>query len=212
MATQPVAAQLAPVVQLEDVLIALAPRCARVRGQGEVDALASQGLAERLAERRRLPCQHVLGPSMTTASLPEPAHDLGHLHSDRPAAEDEQAPWHGLHRGRLAAGPDTVELTKAGNGRYDRIGAVCKHHVVGRVAHAVDLDDARARKPAVAAQQVDAVIRQPALVAGVGEVGDHEVAPRERRLDVDLGARRRLACPVGGLARPQQRLRRTQAQ
>ena len=63
-------------------------------------------------------------------------------------------------------------------------------------------------EPAAAAQQVDAVVRQPALLPGVGVVGDHEVAPRERRLDVDLRGRRRLARAVHRLARPQQRLRR----
>ena len=80
--------------------------------------------------------------------------------------------------------------------------------MVGGVAHAVDLDDARAGEPAGAAQQVDAVVGQPALLSGVGVVGDHEVAPGERRLDVDLGARGRLARPVDRLARAQQRLRR----
>ena len=60
----------------------------------------------------------------------------------------------------------------------------------------------------LAPQQVDAVVGKPPLLAGVGPVGDHEVAPGERRLDVDLGARRRLAGALDRLARPQQRLRR----
>ena len=51
---QPVAAQLAAVVELEDVVVALAPRGGRVRRQDQLDALATQDLAERLAERRRL--------------------------------------------------------------------------------------------------------------------------------------------------------------
>ena len=34
------------------------------------------------------------------------------------------------------------------------------------------------------------LVGQPALLPGVGVVGDHEVAPGERRLDVDLGGRR----------------------
>ena len=50
------------------------------------------------------------------------------------------------------------------------------------------------------------LLGQPALLPGVGVVRDHEVAPGERRLDVDLGARRRLARPVHRLAGPQQRL------
>ena len=49
---------------------------------------------------------------------------------------------------------------------------------------------------------------QPALLAGVGVVRDHEVAPGERRLDVDLRGRRRVARGVHRLAGAQQRLRR----
>ena len=205
---QPVAAQLAPVVELEDVVLAVAPRGGRVRGQHELDALAAQNLAERLAQRRRLAGEHVLGHVDDHRLAAEPAHGLRHLDADRPAAEDQQAARNGLHRGRLAVGPDALELAQARDRRHDRIGAVREDHVVGGVAHAVDLDDARAGEPAGAAQQVDAVIGQPALLSGVGVVGDHEVAPGERRLDVDLGGRGRLARPVDRLARPQQRLRR----
>jgi hypothetical protein len=46
-------AQLAPVVDLEDVLFALVARSDRVRGQDELDALAAQCLSERLTQRRR---------------------------------------------------------------------------------------------------------------------------------------------------------------
>ena len=52
------------------------------------------------------------------------------------------------------------------------------------------------------------MLGQPALLAGVGVVGDHEVAPGERRLDVDLGGGGRLAGGVHRLARTQQRLGR----
>ena len=79
--------------------------------------------------------------------------------------------------------------------------------MLGGVAHAVDLDDPGPGEPPAAAEQLDAVIGQPALLAGVGVVGDHEVTPGERRLDVDFGARGGLARPVDRLARPQQRLR-----
>ena len=66
--------------------------------------------------------------------------------------------------------------------------------VLGRVAHAVDLDRARCRRAGrLPRSSVDALLGQPALLPGVGVVGDHEVAPGERRLDVDLGGRRRLA-------------------
>ena len=52
------------------------------------------------------------------------------------------------------------------------------------------------------------LIRQPALLTGVGVLGDHEVPPRERGLDVDLRGGRRVARLVDRLARAQQRLGR----
>ena len=97
---------------------------------------------------------------------------------------------------------------QARNRRHDRIGAGGDDDVLGRIDDAVDLDAAHSGEPAGAADQVDALARQPALLAGVGVVRDHEVAPGQRRLDVDLRARRRLAGRVHGLARAQQRLRR----
>ncbi len=138
----------------------------------------------------------------------EASHGLRQLDADRPGAEDEEAARYGLHAGRLAVGPDAVELAETRDGRNDRICAVCEDDVFGRVAHAVDLNDARPREPAAAAQQVDAGACQPALLAGVGVVGDHEVTPGERRLNVDLRARRRVARGMHGLAGAEQRLRR----
>ena len=116
---QPVAAQLAPVVELEDVVVAVAPRGGHARGQRELDAVAAQDLAERLAERRGLPGEHVLGPVDHDHLAAEPAHGLRHLDPDRPAAQDEQAARDGLHGGRLAAGPD-ARRARAGPGRAGR--------------------------------------------------------------------------------------------
>ena len=78
----------------------------------------------------------------------------------------------------------------------------------GGVAHAVDLDRARPREPAGAAQQVDTRAREPAFLARVGIVRDHEVTPREDRVDVDLRARRGLARVVRRFTGSQQRLGR----
>ena len=136
----------------------------------------------------------------------EATHGLRHLDADRPSAQHEQAARNGLHTGHLAVGPDALELAQAGDRRDDRVGAVREHDVVGGVALAVDLDDPGPGEPAAAAQQVDAVVGQPALLAGVGVVGDHEVTPGERRLDVDVGARRGLARGMHRLAGAQQRL------
>jgi hypothetical protein len=128
------------------------------------------------------------------------AHDLRHFHADGAAAEHEQAARDGLHAGRLAAAPDALQLAQARDGRHHRSGAGRHDDVSGGVAHATDLDHARAREPAVAAQQVDAVVLQPALLAGVGVAGDHEVTPGERRLHVDPRAGRRLARGVDRFA------------
>ena len=85
---------------------------------------------------------------------------------------------------------------------------VATHDMLGGVANAVDFDRAGPGEPAAAAKQVDAVVRQPALLAGVGVVRNHEVAPGQRRRDVDLRRRRRVVGAVRGLARAQQRLGR----
>ena len=73
---------------------------------------------------------------------------------------------------------------------------------------AVYVDDPHTCEAPVAAKQVDATLREPALLTGVRVVRNHEVAPRERGADVDFGLRRRLAGTVDGLARTQQGFRR----
>jgi hypothetical protein len=207
---QLLAAQLAPVVELEHVLLALAlaPRRARVRREDQLDAFVAKHFAERLAQRSRLAREQVVGHVDYDRLAAEPAHGLTHLHADRAAAEDQEPPRHSRHRRHLAVAPDALQLAQSRHRRHYRVGPVREHHVIGCVAHAVDLDRARSREPTAAAQQIDAVIGQPFRRPLVGVVGDHEVAPRERRLDVDLGARRRLARAVHRLARAQQRLRR----
>ena len=184
---QAVAAQLAAVVELEDVVVAVAPRAGRVRAEDELDAVAAQDLAERLAQRRGLAGEQVLGALDERHLAAEAADGLGHLDADRPAAEDEQPARDRLHAGRLAVGPDAVELAQARDRRDDRVGAVGEHDVLGGVAHAVDLDRAGARRAGRcrAAGRCRCSASQRSC-PGVGVVGDHEVAPRERGLDVDL--------------------------
>ena len=167
-----------------------------------------ENLAERLAQGSRLPPEHVLGHVDDHRLAAESADGLRHLHPDRTAAQDEQAPRDGLHAGDLTIGPDALELAEPGDRRHHRIGAVGEHDMIGGVARTVDLDGARAGQPARAAEQVDAVVRQPLLLAGVGVVGDHEIAPGQRRLDVDLGFARRLVRGVSRLAGAQEGLRR----
>ena len=80
--------------------------------------------------------------------------------------------------------------------------------MVGRVLDAVDLDHPGPGEPPAPADQIDPVVGQPSLLSGVGVVGDHEVAPGQRRLDVDLGAGGGIARRVDRFAGAQQRLRR----
>ena len=65
----------------------------------------------------------------------------------------------------LAVRPDAVELAQARDRRHERFGAGRQDDVPGGVPHPVDLDHARPGEPAAAAQQVDAVVLQPALLA-----------------------------------------------
>jgi hypothetical protein len=201
-------AQLASVVELEDVVLALASRRARVRGQDELDALTAQHFAERLTERRRLAPEHVLGHVGHRHLAAESTNGLRHLHADRPATEDQQTAGNGLHGGHLAVAPNAVQLAQARHGRHDRIGTVRENHMIRGMAHTVDLHDPRAGEPPAAAQQLDAAIGKEALLASVGVFGDDEVTPGERRLNIDLGARGGLARAMDRLTRPQQRLRR----
>ena len=129
---QPVAAQLAAVVEDQHVVVAVAPGRDRLHAEDQLDAVPSQLLAEGVAERRGLAGQHVLGPLDQGHVAAEPAHDLGHLGADRAAAEDQQVTRHGLHAGHLAVGPHAVELAQPGDGRDDRIRAGRHHHVRAR--------------------------------------------------------------------------------
>jgi hypothetical protein len=100
--------------------------------------------------------------------------------------------------------PHTPSSSLSRDRGHDRISAVGEDHVVCGVAHAVDLYHARTGKASGAAQQVDALIGQPAFLSGVGVVRDHEVAPRQRRLDVDFGSGGGRAGGMDRLTGPQQ--------
>ena len=158
---QPVAAQLAAVVELEDVVVAVTPRRARVHAEHELDAVAAQHLAERLAERRGLAGEHVLAAVDERDLAAEAAHGLRHLDADRPAAEHEQPARDRLHAGRLAVRPDAVELAQTRHRRHDRLGAGRHDDVLGACGGPRRPRPRRARRAGRAAQQVDAVVRQP---------------------------------------------------
>ena len=154
---QAVAAQLAAVVELQHVVLAVAPRGGRLRHRAR---------ARRPSRRSTSPSASPSGAgsrgSTWSAALDqrdlaaEPAHRLRHLDADRPAAEHEQPARDGLHAGHLAVRPEPVELAQSRDRRHDRVGAGRHDDVLGGVALAVDLDHAGPGQPAAAAQQVDA--------------------------------------------------------
>ncbi len=138
----------------------------------------------------------------------QPAHGLSHLDTDRPTADDQQAARDGLHAGHLAVGPDTVQLAQARDRRHDRIRAGRQHHMRRRVTPAVDLDHAGPAQAPGAADQVDALARQPGLLPGVGVVRDHEVAIGQRARDIHSRGGSHLPRLTHRLAGAQQRLGR----
>src|SRR3954463_13785544 len=85
-----IAAQLAAVVEREDVVVAIAARLGRVDAQVELDPVAAQRPREGLAERGRLGGQPPLRALEQRHLAAEAAHDLGELHAYRAAAEHEQ--------------------------------------------------------------------------------------------------------------------------
>jgi hypothetical protein len=76
---QAVAAQLAAVGDPEDVVLAVAARGARRGAEDELDPVAAQALAERLAQRRRLARRHAPGPLDEHHFGSAAAGDLRHL-------------------------------------------------------------------------------------------------------------------------------------
>src|SRR5215211_275594 len=81
--TPPIAAQLAAVVELEDVVVAVAARRRGVGRQHDLDAVAAQHLAEGVAEGRRLAREQMPGPVDDRHLSAQAAHRLGHLDADR---------------------------------------------------------------------------------------------------------------------------------
>ena len=204
---QMITAQLPSILQSQDEVIAVAGRRGRLHPEHELDSVPSQRLTQRLAQGRRLPREHALGP-LDERHLPaQTTHDLCELDTGRPASEHDQPSGHGLHPGRLVRAPDAVELSQAGNRGDDRIGAGGQDDMVGGVAHAVDLDHSRPGEATATAQQVDPSVRQPLRSCSVGVVRDHEVAPIKRRLHVDVSLGARLTRAVHRLPGAQQRLR-----
>ena len=87
----------------------------------QLDSVPAQGLAERLAQRRRLAGKHTLGALDEHRLAAETPHDLRNLDACGPATQHEQAAGDSLLARRLAGAPDALELTESRDRRHDRI-------------------------------------------------------------------------------------------
>ena len=191
---QAVAAQLAAVVELEDVVLAVAPRGGRVRRRG-------RARCRRGAGPRRAPRPAARARARSTCSAPSTSATSPPRRRTACAISTPTGPPPSTSRRRgTAFMPVTSRLvqTPSSSRRPGIGGTIGSAPFASTTCSAVWRTPSTSTtpgpgEPAGAAQQVDAVVRQPALLAGVGVVGDHEVAPGQRGLDVDLGARRRLA-------------------
>src|SRR6478752_2112132 len=181
-----VAAYRPAVVEGQNVIGPVASSAGDVRSEDELDAVPAQDLAERATQLFGFARQHPLGAGDQDHLAAETTDRLGHLDADRPAADDHQATRDCLHAGHLAVGPNAFKVSQSRDRRDEGIRAAGQDDVLGGVTYTVHLDSASPREPASAAQQSDTLAGQPAFLPGVGIAGDHEVAPGERRLDVDL--------------------------
>ena len=146
---------------------------------------------------------------MTSHFATQPAYGLGHFRADRPTTQYEQAPGYRLHAGHFAVASRHLPA-RPGPGRGDdRVGAGGQNDVAGAVwgTPSTSTTPTPASRPRPA-EEVDTLVGQPSLLAGIGVVRDHEVAIGQGRLHIDLGARRRLARLLGCLARAEQSLGR----
>src|SRR5580692_5288047 len=92
-----VAALLAAIVELQDVVIGITACPDDAASQHELDTVSPHRLGERLAERGRFagdePRRALHDDDLTTQA----AHRLRHLDADRSAPQHEQTAWDGFH-------------------------------------------------------------------------------------------------------------------
>ena len=200
--------QLPSILQLQDEVLTLARGRDRRHPEHELDPIPTQRLPQRLTQRRRLPPEHLLARLDERHLATQTTHDLSKLDTSRPTSEHDQPPGDDLHAGRLVRAPDPVELPQTRNRGNDPIGTIGKDDVVRAIAHAIDLNHPCPREAAATAQQGDPPVRQPPCRPAIGVAGDHEVAPIQRRLHIDLSSGARLPRAMHRLPRTQQRLRR----
>ena len=169
----------------------------RSAAEPQVDAVGAQGGGQCLAERPRLTWQQMVHALDDRRLRAQAVERLGHLDADRSAAEHDDALGHLLQAGGLPVGPNAVEVTQAVDRRDHGFRAGREDDLARPECRVADRDGAGPADRPGPAVQVDAVVGEPARLRRVVVVGDHEVAPGERLLDVDR-ARDRLAGSRGG--------------
>ena len=197
--------QLASVLEAQDELVAVAPRRGRVHPEHELDSVPAQRLAERLAQRRRLARQaRARRPRRAPPRRRDGARPVRARH--RPArrrARSAGAAPPSCRSPRSCPRRRRAPAGRGPGGRPDRRRWPGRRGRRCGGTPSTSTTPVPARRP-VAAQQVDPSVGQPALLAGVGVVRDHEVAPGQRRLHVDLALapppRARRAPPRPGAA------------
>jgi hypothetical protein len=146
-----------------------------------------------------------------------PRDGLAELDADGTGAEDQQPAGHLPQAGRLAVGPDAVELAETRDRGDDRVRAGRDHDVAGEVGVVADDHASGAVEASRAAHDRDPRAVRPRRLAGIVVVADHEVAPRERGSGVHdaavdgLCGARRLPRGLQRLARAHERLGRDAA-
>ena len=130
-----------PALEVDDILVIFAPRCGRHNAEDEFDTVAAQDPSECFAQGRRLAREQVWSALDERDLAAEATYRLRHLDADRPPAEHEQLPRHGLHPGHLPVRPDPLKPAQAWDRRDDRIRTVRQDDVVGGMADAVHFDD-----------------------------------------------------------------------
>ncbi len=152
---QVVASHLAAVTECQDEVLAVASGGRCLGAQLQLDSVAAEHLAQRLAQRRRLMGQHAFSRFNDDHLAAQTAHGLGHLDADRPAPQYQQATRHGLHSGDLAVAPDALQVGEAGYRWHDGIRAGRDDDVRRAVGRSVHFDHTRTGQPTSAAQEVD---------------------------------------------------------
>ena len=128
---QAVTAQLGEVVEGQDVVVAVTPRLRRVHDEHQVDAVATQDFAERIAERCGL-AGSTSAPSASATSPPS-RRTAWAISTPTVAAEDQQAAGVVHDRSHFAVRRHALEPHKAWNRRHDRFCAGGDDDVPGGV-------------------------------------------------------------------------------